>query len=280
MQMKDNVLKMFLQGAINLFMLMVTATCIFPLIWMLYSSLKTKQEFSMNIVALPGRISFDNYISAIEIGKMHMFFVNSLFNSVISVLFIIVIGFVLGYFLARYDFKGRNLIYVLFLFGMLVPVHSLLIPLFIQFKVLGILDKWFTLLLPYIAFGLPMAVFLFESFIKSTPIEIEEAAHIDGSSTTVTIFRIIMPICRPVLSTILILSFLNVWNEFPFALVLLKSQALKTVPIGLSNFNGQYTINYPQLMAAMVIAVLPVILVYLLSSKKIIQGMTAGSVKG
>lgn len=278
--MKDNVLKMFLQGAINLFMLMVTATCIFPLIWMLYSSLKTKQEFSMNIVALPGRISFDNYISAIEIGKMHMFFVNSLFNSVISVLFIIVIGFVLGYFLARYDFKGRNLIYVLFLFGMLVPVHSLLIPLFIQFKVLGILDKWFTLLLPYIAFGLPMAVFLFESFIKSTPIEIEEAAHIDGSSTTVTIFRIIMPICRPVLSTILILSFLNVWNEFPFALVLLKSQALKTVPIGLSNFNGQYTINYPQLMAAMVIAVLPVILVYLLSSKKIIQGMTAGSVKG
>ena len=278
--MKDNVLKMFLQGAINLFMLMVTATCIFPLIWMLYSSLKTKQEFSMNIVALPGRISFDNYISAIEIGKMHMFFVNSLFNSVISVLFIIVIGFVLGYFLARYDFKGRNLIYVLFLFGMLVPVHSLLIPLFIQFKVLGILDKWFTLLLPYIAFGLPMAVFLFESFIKSTPVEIEEAAHIDGSGTTVTIFRIIMPICRPVLSTILILSFLNVWNEFPFALVLLKSQALKTVPIGLSNFNGQYTINYPQLMAAMVIAVLPVILVYLLSSKKIIQGMTAGSVKG
>lgn len=278
--MKLKVLKIASQTFINLFMVIFSITCLFPLIWMFYSSLKTQKEFSLDIISLPGILHFDNYIEAIKVGKMHMFFGNSLFNSVFSVVLIIIIGFVIAYFLSRYNFKMRNLIYVLFLFGMLVPVHSLLIPLFIQFKVLWLLDKRFTLILPYVAFGLPMAIFLFESFIKSVPVEIEEAAYLDGSNTSTIIFKIVLPVCRPVLSTILILSFLNSWNEFPFALILLRKQSLKTIPIGLSNFNGAYSVNYPQLMAAMVIAVLPVIIIYLLASKRIIEGMTAGSVKG
>ncbi len=278
--MKLKMLKLIAQILINLFMVVFSITCLFPLIWMFYSSLKTQKEFSLDIISLPKILHFENFIEAIKVGRMHMFFGNSLFNSVISVVLIIIIGFVIAYFLSRYNFKMRNLIYVLFLFGMLVPVHSLLIPLFIQFKVLWLLDKRFTLILPYVAFGLPMAIFLFESFIKSVPVEIEEAAYLDGSSTSTIIFKIVLPVCRPVLSTILILSFLNSWNEFPFALILLRKQSLKTIPIGLSNFNGAYSVNYPQLMAAMVIAVLPVIIIYLLASKRIIEGMTAGSVKG
>ena len=278
--MKLKMLKLIAQILINLFMVVFSITCLFPLIWMFYSSLKTQKEFSLDIISLPEILHFENFIEAIKVGRMHMFFGNSLFNSVISVVLIIIIGFVIAYFLSRYNFKMRNLIYVLFLFGMLVPVHSLLIPLFIQFKVLWLLDKRFTLILPYVAFGLPMAIFLFESFIKSVPVEIEEAAYLDGSSTSTIIFKIVLPVCRPVLSTILILSFLNSWNEFPFALILLRKQSLKTIPIGLSNFNGAYSVNYPQLMAAMVIAVLPVIIIYLLASKRIIEGMTAGSVKG
>lgn len=278
--MKLKMLKLIAQILINLFMVVFSITCLFPLIWMFYSSLKTQKEFSLDIISLPKILHFENFIEAIKVGRMHMFFGNSLFNSVISVVLIIIIGFVIAYFLSRYNFKMRNLIYVLFLFGMLVPVHSLLIPLFIQFKVLWLLDKRFTLILPYVAFGLPMAIFLFESFIKSVPVEIEEAAYLDGSSTSTIIFKIVLPVCRPVLSTILILSFLNSWNEFPFALILIRKQSLKTIPIGLSNFNGAYSVNYPQLMAAMVIAVLPVIIIYLLASKRIIEGMTAGSVKG
>ncbi|AEY64635.1 carbohydrate ABC transporter permease [Clostridium sp. BNL1100] len=278
--MKHKIITLISKIIANLFMIMFSITCIFPLVWMLYSSLKTQQEFSLDIISLPKVLHFDNFIAAIKVGKMHMFFGNSLFNSVMSVILIIIIGFIIAYFLSRYNFKLRNAVYVLFLFGMLVPVHSLLIPLFIQFKVLHLLDQRFTLIFPYVAFGLPMAVFLFESFIKSTPVEIEEAAYLDGGSTSTIIFRIIMPVCRPVISTILILSFLNSWNEFPFALILLRKQSLKTIPIGLSNFNGQYTVNYPQLMAAMVIAVLPVIIIYLLFSKRVIEGMTAGSVKG
>lgn len=278
--MMNKILKIILKVIVNLLMVLFSFTCIFPLIWMLYSSLKTQKEFSLDIISLPKVLHFDNFIAAIKVGKMHMYFGNSLFNSVISVVLIILVGFIVAYFLSRYNFKGRNAIYILFLFGMLVPVHSLLIPLFIQFKVLGLLDQRFTLILPYVAFGLPMAIFLFESFIKSTPVEIEEAAYLDGSSTSTIIFRIIMPVCRPVISTILILSFLNSWNEFPFALILLRKQSLKTIPIGLSNFNGAYSVNYPQLMAAMAIAVLPVIIIYLLFSKRVMEGMTAGSVKG
>ncbi|MBZ4644571.1 MAG: ABC-type sugar transport system, permease component [Clostridia bacterium] len=274
------IIKKILGFLLNIVMMLFSFTCIFPLIWMMYSSLKTQKEFSLNIISMPLKPQFDNYIQAIKVGKMQIYFFNSLFISIISVIGIIIIAFITGYFLSRYQFRGRNFLYVFFLSGMLIPIHSLLIPVFIQFKWLGFLDKRFTLILPYIAFGLPMAVFLLESFIKSIPVEIEEAAVIDGSPIFTTLMRIILPICRPVISTVLILSFLNAWNEFPFALILVKSQKLKTLPVGLTNFNGQYSVNYTQLMAALVIAVLPVIIIYLLFYKKIIQGMTAGAVKG
>ena len=269
-----------LEILLNFMMLLFSFACIFPLIWMTYSSLKTQKDFSLNIISLPLAPQFNNYIEAIRTGKMHIFFLNSMFIGIISVVFIIAIGFITAYCLSRFNFRGRNLIYVLFLFGMLVPVHSLLVPVFIQFKWLGLLNKRLTLILPYVAFGLPMAIFLLESFIKTIPIEIEEAACIDGSPIAVTLMKIIMPICRPAMSTVLILTFLHVWNEFPFALILIKSDYLKTLPVGLTNFSGQYSVDYPRLMAALVIATLPVIIVYLLFSKKIIQGMTAGAVKG
>jgi raffinose/stachyose/melibiose transport system permease protein len=272
----QNILKIF----INVIVLIFSISCIFPLVWMLYSSFKTSKEFNLNIISLPNHIQFQNYILAIKNGNLIVPFFNSLFISIISVSLVIVLGFVIAFCIARYKFKFKGLIYVLLMFGMLVPIHSLLVPLFIQFKMISLNNQHFTLILPYVAFGLPMAVFLFESFLKSTPIEIEEAAFIDGSSTLTVIFRIVMPICRPVIATVLILTFLNTWNEFPFALVLLTNPKLMTIPVALTNFNGQYTVNYPQLLSAMVVAVLPVVLVYLAFSKSIIQGMTAGSVKG
>jgi raffinose/stachyose/melibiose transport system permease protein len=125
-----------------------------------------------------------------------------------------------------------------------------------------------------------MAVFLIESFIGSIPIELEEAALIDGSSMIRTMFTIIMPLCRPVLATVVILTFMNTWNEFPFALVLIRDNALKTIPIGLRNFQGAYTAQYTQFMAGMAVSLIPVMVVYILFYKKIIVGMTAGTVKG
>ncbi len=278
--MKRRVSDILLKVIINLFVLTLSISCIFPVVWMFYSSFKTNKEFNLNIISLPSHLQFDNYENAIKNGNLLIPFLNSIFATVVSVIFVIILGFLIAFCLARYSFKGRNFIYVLLLFGMLIPIHSLLVPLFIEFKAIGLVDTHFTLIPPYIAFGLPMAVFLYESFLKSTPIEVEESAFIDGSSLLSMIFKIVMPICRPVIATSLILTFLNSWNEFPFALVLLNSPRMMTIPVALTNFNGQYTVNYPQLLSAMVIAVLPVVLIYLGFSKSVIKGMTAGSVKG
>ncbi|BBI31257.1 carbohydrate ABC transporter permease [Cohnella abietis] len=268
------------QIGVNVFLFAISLSCIFPLIWMLYSSLKTSQEFNLNIMSLPSNPQFQNYIDAFKIGKMGTYFWNSAFVSLFTVVFTILFGFFTAYIIARFKFPFRGIIYFMFLTGMLIPIHGLLIPIFVEFKALGLLDKKITLIFPYVAFNLSMAVFLFENFIKTVPIDVEEAACIDGSSSTNTVMRIVFPLCLPVISTAIILFFLGAWNEFPFGLVLIKSPELRTLPIGLTNFNGQYTANYTQMLAAMVIVVLPVVVVYLAFAKKVMQGMTAGAVKG
>ena len=264
----------------NGFVTLFSVTCIFPIIWMIYSSLTTDQEFSLDILSLPKKLIFDNYARAIEEGNIGSYFMNSMFNTLITVAVVIVIAFVTGYCLSRFKFRGRTFVYYMFLSGMLIPIYALLIPIFVEFKSLGLLNKRYTLILPYIAFALPVAVFLVESSVASVPIEIEEAACIDGSSFLHTMFAIVMPMCRPVLSTSAILTFLNTWNEFPLALVLIRSNSLKTMPIGLTNFVGSYTVNYPLMLAALVVSTLPVVIMYLLFYNQIMKGMTAGAVKG
>ena len=268
------------RGLINGVLLVFSISAVFPIIWMIYSSFKTQQEFALNILSWPSSVNFDNYRAAFEIGNLHHNFLNSVYVSLISVTLIIFLGFIAAYMIARFSFPGRKTIYILFLFGMLVPIHGLLIPVFIHYRNLSLLDQWYTLILPYVAFGLPIAIFLFESFIRGIPKEIEEAAIVDGCTTFQIIFRIIFPISMPIVATATILSFLTAWNEFPFALVLIQSEALRTMPVGLTSFNGQYSVNYPQMMSAMVITTLPVLMLYLAFYKKIIKGMTAGAVKG
>lgn len=265
--------------ALNVFVFLFSIAAIFPLIWLIYSSLKDQQSFLLNIISLPTNLHFENYVNAFAIGNMDTYFLNSVYVSIISVALIILVAFFVAYVLARFKFRGRNLIYTMFLSGMLIPIHGLLVPIFVEFKTLGLLDQWFTLILPYVTFELPIAIFLLESFIKKLPIEIEEAAYIDGCSTTKMLFRIILPMCKPIMATVLILSFLNVWNEFPFALVLINSEGLRTLPVGLTNFVGAYSADYPQMMAGMVISALPVLIMYLLFYRKIITGMTQGAVK-
>ncbi len=278
--MNKKFLDSVLHPMMNLVVAIFSISCVFPIVWLVYSSLKTQAEFSVNIISLPSHPQFANYLYVIQKYKIMGYFWNSLFSTVLSVAFIILLGVVIGYVLARFSFRGRNLLYVFFISGMLIPVQSFLIPLFIQFKSFHMLDNRFTLIPPYVAFGLPVAIFLFESYIKTIPVEMDEAACIDGCSVGRTMTRVIFPLCRPVLATVIILSFLASWNEFSFAMVLTKSEALKTLPVGLANFAGVYKVDYTKLMAALVISILPVIITYLLFYKKIIEGMTAGAVKG
>ena len=265
---------------INIIVMVFSLSCVFPYFWMIYSSFKTEAEFKLDIISLPKVLSFDNFINAVKIGRMNIYIWNSIFNSIITVILVTICAFVVGYFISRFSFVGRRIIYLLFVAGMLIPVHSLLVPIFTQFRMMGMLDNRFTLLPVYFSFGMPMAVFLVESFLSSIPIELEEAAMIDGSNMVRTMFTIIFPLCRPVVATTTILTFMNVWNEFPFALVLIRSETLRTIPLGLRVFQGAYTANYTQFMAGMLISLIPVMLVYVLFYKKIIVGMTSGTIKG
>lgn len=193
---------------------------------------------------------------------------------------VLIISFVVGYLLSRYHFRGRGFVYAVFLSGTMLPVYSLIVPMFIQFNKLGILNKRFTLWAPYICFELPIAIFLIDSYVKGISNEMEDAAAIDGAGLFRTMFQVIMPICRPVLSTVTILTFMHVWNEFPLAQILVSDQKLKTIPVGLTYFTTQYTVDYTLLMAALVMATIPIIIIYLLFSKKVMEGMMAGAVKG
>jgi raffinose/stachyose/melibiose transport system permease protein len=275
---KDNIVVKII---INAILILFSITCIFPIIWMIYSSLKTSPEFNRSIIALPEKLIFSNFVDAFRISHMDTYYFNTIFNAVISLFIMLLFSFIIAYFLARFQFKGRNLIYYCILVGMLIPVHALLIPMFIQFKNLGMFDKRFTLIIPYVAFAMPFAVFLIVSYLKSIPPDMEEASVIDGSGFVRMLFTIVMPLCIPILITVSILQlFTKWWNEFPFALVLVNSEKYKTIALGLMNFSSQYSTNYPMKMAALVLAILPVIIIYVCFNKKIIEGMIAGAVKG
>lgn len=275
---KTGVLAFFL----NAIMIIFSATCIFPLVWMFYSSLKEKRVFNADIMGLPTDPTISNYQKILTNKDYHIAqsMLASIRTTALSIFFIVLFGFIVGYILARINFKGNRLLYLIFLMGMLIPVHSLLVPIYVVFNKTGLGNQWFTLVIPYVAFGLPIAVFLVEGFIKSVPVELEEAAAIDGSSFTRTLFSIIMPVAKPILVTIAIIQTFSCWNEFSFALVLIKDVRLQTVPLAMTMFKGQFASDYPKIMAAMLVTMAPIIILYFIFSKQIIKGMVAGAVKG
>ena len=264
----------------NLIMILYSITCIYPIVWIFYSSIKTNRDFQNNILGFPKTFEIENYIYVLTSGKIGMYMFNTIRNTAISLIFIIFFAFINGYFISRFKFRGRRILYSLYMLGMLVPIHALLIPLYILFSRTGLANNWYTVALPNITFGLPTALFLVESYIGTVPIELEEAALIDGSGFSRTLFTIIFPLITPILATIGIISFFTCWNEFSFSLVLLKSQNLFSLPLGLTLFKGIYQSNYPRMMTTMVIALAPALVIYIAFAKKIIQGMMAGAIKG
>ena len=266
----------------NLILWIFSLSCIFPIVWMIYSSLKEKRVFNADIVGLPKNPTLINYTRILTNPDYHL--PESMFNSfrttALSILLIVAFSFIVGYILARVRFKLNRVLYVMFLMGMLIPIHSLLVPIYVVFKKCNISNQWFTLLLPYVSFGFPMGIFLVEGFVKTVPVDLEEAAAIDGSNFTHTLWTIIFPICRPILVTVAIIQVFSCWNEFSFALVLIKDVGLQTVPLALTQFKGQFASDYPKQMAAMLLTMAPIVVLYFAFSRQIIKGMVAGAVKG
>lgn len=266
----------------NLILWIFSLSCIFPLVWMLYSSFKEKRAFNADIIGLPKSPTLINYIRILTNKDYHLgeSMWNSVRTTVLSIIMIVLFSYIVGYILARVRFKLNRALYAMFLMGMLIPVHSLLVPIYVVFRNCGLSNRWFTLLLPYVSFGLPMGIFLVEGYVKGIPVSLEEAAAIDGSTFSKTLFQVILPICKPILVTVAIIQVFSCWNEFSFALVLIKSVGLQTVPLALTQFKGQFASDYPKQMAAMLITMAPIVVLYFAFSKQIIKGMVSGAVKG
>ena len=266
---------------VNFFLFLFSLTCVFPFIWMFYSSFKTQREFGRSIISLPSSLDFTNFTSVFEAKDNNLIqaMINSLRVTVLSLFFIVLFGFILGYILGRIRFRGNRVVYLILMLGMLIPVHALMAPVYILFSGAGLTNNLNGLTIPYIAFGLPIPVFLVESYVKGIPVSLEEAAAIDGSGFTRSMFSIILPICRPVLATAAIIQAFYCWNEFLFARILLQGN-LQTVTVALANMRGQHTANFPKIFATMLISMIPVIIFYFSFSKQIIKGMVAGATKG
>ena len=265
---------------INILLVLYSLSNIIPILWMIISSLKTEQDYQVNVLSFPHEIRLQNYYDVIIDSKLYRYMLNSLINVIIVVPIGLFFVFVIGYLLSRYKFFGRNLIYGMFMIGVFLPMHALLVPIYLEFSALNMLDNRYTLWIPLIAFSLSMSIFIIESFVKTIPTSIEEAAYIDGAKFSDILFKIIMPMCAPVLSSSLILIFINVWNEFALSYTLLQRDEYRTISYAVKLFEATNTTALTLQLTALVIASLPVIVLYVCFSDKVISGMVTGAVKG
>jgi raffinose/stachyose/melibiose transport system permease protein len=260
-------------------MVFFTAMTILPLVWLTYSSFKTNGEIIRNPLALPQAWTLENYPKAWKIGHIDVYFLNSVLYSAISTTLTVLLSVMTGYAFAKIRMKITTLFYAFFSMGLLISVQAVLVPLYFVWTRVGLYNTRLGLIIPYIAFGLPMGVYLATAFIKGIPDSLSEAAIIDGASYLSIFRRIILPICNPVVTTIAILTFLANWNEFVFALMLLSKDSLRSLSVGINSFAGILNTNYGLQFAALVIGLVPMIVFYLFFHRQLMAGFAEGALK-
>lgn len=261
-------------------LLIVAAVQVYPLIWLILFSLKDNTEnFYTNVAGLPIIWRWENYVNAFS-SDISLYFMNSVIYTTITILVSGILSAMAAYAITRMKWRFNKAVLTLFLVGIMVPIHAALLPLFIVLDKVRLLDTYWALLIPYIAFALPMNIFILTSFMRSIPKELEEAAFIDGCNVYMVFFKIILPLVRPALATISIFTFLGTWNELMFANTFVNSSKYRTLTVGIMSFAGQYSTDWGLIGAGMVIGTLPTVLVYFLLSKQVQESLTAGAVKG
>ena len=251
-----------------------------PFAFMIFNSFRKQFDmFVQGVFHLPEPWYFENYPHIVQNGFFGYFARSVLIVGVSLVLMLIISSFA-AYPLSRMKFKLRNLIYAGIIAMMSIPMHVTLIPIFKMTNSMGLYDKLFALLGPYVAFALPMSVFILTGFMMTIPREVEEAAVIDGCNKYSMFFRIILPLAKSGLSTLAIYNGVSMWNEFAFANTLLLSANQKTLPLALGQFKGEHAMDMPLMLAVLVLSALPMIILFIIFQDKLVKGMMAGAVKG
>ena len=251
-----------------------------PFLFMIINSFRKQFDMlSQGVFHFPNPWYFDNYPHIVQNGFFG-YFGRSVFIVAISLVVMLIFSAFAAYPLSRMKFRFRNLIYAGIVAMMSIPMHVTLIPIFKMTTSMGLYDKLISLLGPYVAFALPMSVFILTGFMMTIPKEIEESAEIDGCNKYNNFFQIILPLAKSGLSTLAIYNGVSMWNDFAFANTLLQSPAQKTLPLALGQFKGEHSLDMPMILAVLVLSALPMIILFIIFQDKLVKGMMAGAVKG
>lgn len=278
---KQQMTNVLVGGSKYTFLILMSIIQIVPLLWLTLFSLKdNNQIFGANSFSLPSPYQWSNYSFAFINGGVGKYFFNSVIVSTITVALVAIMASMVTYAVIRMKWRFQKFAYVYFLMGLMIPIHSGLLPLFLVLQKLGLLNSRLSLIVPYTAFGLSMAIMIISGFIIAIPKDLEEAAAIDGASIYRIFFQIILPLIKPALAAITIITFKNAWNEMMMATVFINKPELKTLTVGIKSLTGEYLTQWGVIGAGLMIATVPIVVVYLIASERIQEGLIAGAVKG
>jgi len=268
--------------AIHTVLIAWTLLALFPLVLILINSLKTRKAIFGDALGLPtGKaLSFKGYESVLTNSDFPLFFSNSLTVTCVSLFFILLFGAMAAHAVSEYEFKGNTLISLYLIVGIMVPIRLGTVALLNLIVKLGLTNTLTALILVYTAQGLPIAIFIFSEFLRSVSREIKDSARIDGLSEYRIFFEVVLPLVRPVIATVAVFSMIPIWNDLWFPLILSPGEETRTVTLGVQQFIGQYTVKWGSVLAALSVAIIPVLVMYIMFSRQLIRGITTGAVKG
>lgn len=263
-----------------LLILAILISCIFlfPIVWIILSSFKEGNEiFAWPPTFLPTHFSWSNYAGAFERGNFLVYFKNSGIVTILSTALAAVINFMAGYGFAKYDFRGRNIIFLIFISTIMLPLEVLMIPIFQTVKMFGLYNTLAGVIIPPAA--TPTGIFLVRQFFLSVPDELMEASRIDGASEIQIMGRVMVPIAKPIISVLVIFNFMWRWNDYMWPLIVIRSPQLYTVQLALKTFAGEYSVDWNGLLAMSVITMIPMLIIFLIFQKQFIQGIATSGLK-
>ncbi len=272
--------RVLVRALIYLVLGVLAVVFLYPVFLMVLTSFKTTPEIFRSPFALPESWSLATFEDVWRRARFGLYLRNSLLITSGSALLLLVTAAPAAYALARYTFRLKPVLFLFFLAGIMIPIRLGILPLYLLMRDLGLLDTPFSLIFTYAASGMPMSVFLLSVFFRNLPRELEDAARIDGCNELQIFYRIMLPLVRPGLATVVIVNVVPWWNDFFFPLLFIQSDTWKTIPLGMQIFFGQHLVNWSLVFSGMVLASLPLLIIYLIMSRQFIAGLTAGAVKG
>ncbi len=265
---------------IYVFLILLAIIYIVPLLWVLITSLKNDSTLMLSPWAMPAKLEWSNYEFAWTKGHLGTAMLNSLIVCGSTLVISMIFGSMAAFAIAKLRWKLSKLAMYYFLIGMMIPIHTILIPLFVQFSGWGMSNTLMGIIIPYITFSLPITIYIMVGFFEGIPNELFEAACIDGCSVYKMFSTVAIPLAKTGFMVTGLMSFVSNWNELLVAMVFISKEAKKTLPVSLTKFVGPYHTNYCQMFAAIMIAIIPTIIAYVAFANQIVEGLTAGAVKG